>query len=140
LNILGVSNDEYLSVLMQGSGTFGNEACIQTMTPRDNTANYLIIENGAYGQRLNKICQLLDVKCSMLSFPEDRAVNVSKVEEYLRKNNDYTHIGVIHNETTAGVLNDVEAIGQLVKKYMPSKFLNKMSIRKFKKNTKINLI
>lgn len=119
LDIAGVSSSDYTSVIMQGSGTFGNESCIQTMTPRDKSANYLIIENGAYGQRLRKICQLLDIKCSMISFPEERAVDISAVENYLKKTKGFTHVGVIHNETTAGVLNDVEALGQLIKKYLP---------------------
>ena len=122
LDIAGLSSTEYTTIIMQGSGTFGNEACIQTITPRDNSANYLIIENGAYGQRLKKICQLLGIKCRMLSFPEENAVNISTIENYLIKNNNFTHIGVVHNETTAGVLNDVEAIGQLVKSRLPSKF------------------
>jgi len=124
LDVAGVSPNEYTTVIMQGSGTFGNESVIQTVTPRDNSANYLIIENGAYGQRLKKICQLLDIKCNMISFPEERAVDISKIETFLEKNKGFTHIGVIHNETTAGVLNDVEAIGQLVKRHSPGNINN----------------
>ena len=124
LDIAGVSPVEFTTVIMQGSGTFGNESVIQTITPRDNSANYLIIENGAYGQRLKKICQLLDIKCKMISFPEERAVDLSTIENFLTENKGFTHIGVIHNETTAGVLNDVEGIGQLVKKYSSGNFNN----------------
>lgn len=110
---------------MQGSGTFGNEACIQTMTPRNRESRYLILENGSYGQRLNKMCKLLEIKCDMLSFPEDRAIDKNRIESYFNENPhlNYTHVGVVHNETTAGVLNDVETIGQIVKKYYPSTFL-----------------
>ena len=109
---------------MQGSGTFGNESVIQTITPRNNpNTNYLILENGSYGQRLTKICNLLSIKCNMASFPEDRALDMNRVEELL-KGSSYTHVGVIHNETTSGVLNQVEKIGALVKKYLPSILMN----------------
>jgi 2-aminoethylphosphonate-pyruvate transaminase len=60
----------------------------------------------------------------MISFPEERAVDISKIETFLEKNKGFTHIGVIHNETTAGVLNDVEAIGQLVKRHSPGNINN----------------
>ena len=106
---------------MQGSGTFGNESVIQTITPRKRPSNYLVLENGAYGVRLKKICDLLDIKCKLESFPEERTIDLEKVEKILKKDSSFTHVGVIHNETTSGVLNKVEAIGQLVKKYIPSK-------------------
>lgn len=119
-----MSNSEYISILMQGSGTFGNEACIHTMTPRNRQSRYLILENGAYGVRLDKICKLLGIQSDMLSFPEDRAINLKQVDHYFSVNRHvtYTHICVIHNETTGGVLNNVEAIGQIARKYNPSKF------------------
>lgn len=104
---------------MQGSGTFGNEAVIQTITPRGSSANYLILENGAYGLRLKKICDLSEINCTMISFPEERAIDVDQVEKII-ESSSYTHVGVIHNETTSGVLNPVEKIGKVVKKHLPS--------------------
>lgn len=105
---------------MQGSGTFGNESVIQTITPRNKPSNYLIFENGAYGVRLKKICDLLEINNKMESFPEERAIDLAKVEAIIKRDSSFTHIGVIHNETTSGVLNQVETIGEIVKKYIPS--------------------
>ena len=44
-------------VPLQGSGTFAVEAAIGTLVPRDGKV--LVLINGAYGQRLAKICKVL---------------------------------------------------------------------------------
>jgi 2-aminoethylphosphonate-pyruvate transaminase len=104
---------------MQGSGTFGNESVIQTTS--SECSHYLILENGAYGLRLHKICKLLKIKSSLKSFDESRSIDLNSLEQILKsvKHNEYTHVAVIQNETTSGVLNDVKEIGHLVKKYLP---------------------
>ncbi len=108
--------------MIQGSGTFGVESVIQTAT-KHNQSNYLILENGSYGQRMANMCRLLGVPVQMENFPEDRAIDLDQVEEILKNGKQFTHVGVIHSETSSGVLNNVESIGQLVKKYLPSNIL-----------------
>ena len=44
----------HVCVPLQGSGTFVVEATVGTLMPRD--AKALILVNGAYGQRIAKIC------------------------------------------------------------------------------------
>ncbi|MCP4363085.1 MAG: 2-aminoethylphosphonate--pyruvate transaminase, partial [Chloroflexi bacterium] len=44
-----VAEAGYETILMQGSGTFGIEAVISTVTPPDG--KWLFIVNGAYGRR-----------------------------------------------------------------------------------------
>lgn len=124
-----MSSSDYTAVIMQGSGTFGNESVIQTITHRNrDLSHYLIIENGSYGVRLNRMCNMLNIKCHMASFPEERSIKLKDVEKLLVKN-VFSHVGIIHNETTSGVLNNVEEIGQLVKKYLPNSiyFVDSMS-------------
>ncbi len=69
------------------------------------------------------MCRLLGVSVHMENFPEDRAIDLDRVEEILKNGKKYTHVGVIHSETSSGVLNNVESIGKLVKKYLPSTYL-----------------
>ncbi|RNA17325.1 2-aminoethylphosphonate--pyruvate transaminase [Brachionus plicatilis] len=118
----GLPNDEYTVVLMQGSGTFGVESVFQTCTKLDES-NVLVLENGAYGQRIEKICKLLSINHKVLRFPEDRAIDCDAVKSFLEKDNNYTHVAVIHGETTSGALNNVEKIGQLVKTHIPNSIL-----------------
>ena len=61
LEIAGVSPKEYTTVLLQGSGTYAVEAVLTTTTPRDG-GKVLIIENGSYGKRIAKICEVAGIE------------------------------------------------------------------------------
>lgn len=61
LEIAGVSPEEYSSILLQGSGTYAVEAVLTTTTPREG-GKVFIIENGAYGKRMMKICEVAGIE------------------------------------------------------------------------------
>ncbi|CAF0832049.1 unnamed protein product [Adineta steineri] len=112
IELADASADEYAVVLIQGSGSYAVEATFSSCVPRQD-AKVLLIENGAYGQRLVKICRALNIPHDVLSFHETERVHVDQVAEAL-KSNQYTHVAVIHCETSSGILNPIEEIGQLV--------------------------
>lgn len=116
LKLAGVSQEEgYESVLMQGSGTFGIEAVISSVIPADG--HILIIINGAYGERISKMTAIYKIAQTRLVFDEDEIPSLEKIEDVLKSNPAITHVAVIHCETTTGIINPVEKIGSLVKKY-----------------------
>ena len=56
LKLAGVAQaDGWEAVLMQGSGTFSIESVISSITPPDG--KWLVIMNGAYGERILKIIE-----------------------------------------------------------------------------------
>ena len=55
VEIIGGGSD-FVTVPMQGSGTFAVEAMLTTFVPRDGKV--LLLINGAYGQRAKKICDI----------------------------------------------------------------------------------
>ena len=61
LGIAGVSPEEYTAILLQGSGTYAVEAVLTTTTPREG-GKVLIIENGSYGKRMAKICEVAGIE------------------------------------------------------------------------------
>jgi 2-aminoethylphosphonate-pyruvate transaminase len=73
----------------------------------------LVIENGAYGQRMVKICRILNIPHDVISFNETEQAQIDKIADKL-KSNEYTHVAIIHCETSSGILNPIEEIGQLV--------------------------
>ena len=109
---------DYVSILMQGSGTYSIEAVIQQISTKNS--NFLILENGLYGRKLSDICEKSKINYLVKSFPENRTIELNKVEDFLRnefKSNDrHTTVGFIHGETSSGVLNRIEYIGPLIKK------------------------
>ena len=79
----------------------------------------LCIENGAYGKRLGKVCDVMGVDYEVLSFPENTRVDPQKVEELLRADNSIVLVSVVHCETSSGVINPVEEVGRVVRKTLP---------------------
>ena len=51
-------------------------------------------------------------------FPENESVNLKRVEELLKGDN-YSLVSCVHCETSSGVFNPVEQVGQLVKSLSP---------------------
>ena len=115
LKAAGVSQDQgWECVIMQGSGTFGVESMIGTSIPREG-AKLLVCINGAYGHRALKIAKTLGIPSSAIEFTEKEAVNAEAVAKAVEADPDITHVITIHHETTTGVVNNLEAIGNAVK-------------------------
>jgi 2-aminoethylphosphonate-pyruvate transaminase len=95
-------------VPMQGSGTFSVEAAIGTLVPRDG--HVLVPSNGAYCQRLARICRVLGRKVTTIDYTEDRQVQPADVERALAADPGITHVAMVHCETGAGVLNPLHEI------------------------------
>lgn len=55
LRLAHVAPERYTAVLMQGSGTFGNESVLTSVVGDDERV--LVCANGAYGDRLAEICR-----------------------------------------------------------------------------------
>jgi 2-aminoethylphosphonate-pyruvate transaminase len=92
LDVAGLSQrDDYATVLMQGSGTFGVESVIQTAT-KHGESNYLVLENGAYGKRMGNICKLLGISHHVENFPEHRSICLDRVEKILQQGKQFTHV------------------------------------------------
>lgn len=113
LELAGVSPEEYTTVLMQGSGTFGVEAAITTLTGKDD--HLLILANGSYGERMADIARHAGIHYQMHQWQIDQQPDAATVEQILKEHQEITHVSMVHSETTSGILNDVASIGAVVK-------------------------
>lgn len=98
-------------VLIQGSGSFGVEALVQTFLPRDG--RLLIPVNGKYGERVVSICQKAGRAHSELTVPEGTAVAPDAVDRALAEDETISHVLLVHCETSSGTLNPLEEIAQV---------------------------
>lgn len=119
------SPENYATVLMQGSGTFSVESVIGSSVPHNG--HLLVISNGAYGKRIAQIADKLRIKYTLLESPEIQRPNLNKIETMLQKEKDITHVAVVHCETTTGILNPIEEIAALTKKYDKTMIIDAMS-------------
>ncbi len=116
---------DYVTVPMQGSGTFAVEAMLTTFVPPDGHA--LVLINGAYGQRAKKILDIARRKVTVHETPEDTPPDLGAVERLLKEDASITHIFTIHCETTSGILNPIVALGALARKYRKGYLIDSMS-------------
>lgn len=113
LKLAHVSEDKYTAVLMQGSGTFGVESVFSSVIGDNDKV--LIITNGAYGKRMCSIADRLNLNYVTYDEEYDRIPSAEKVNEILENDKSITYVSMVHSETTSGILNDIEAVGKIVK-------------------------
>ena len=105
----------YTAVLMQGSGTFSVEATIGSVLPPDG--KLLVLANGAYGQRLAKISDRLGIDTLVHDSGEVARPDLNRLESTLKEDKKISHVAVVHCETTTGMLNPIDELGEIVKAY-----------------------
>jgi 2-aminoethylphosphonate-pyruvate transaminase len=107
-----VASPGYEAVLVQGSGTFGLEAVVGSVIPREG--KLLVQVNGAYGRRLVQMAGVLGIPVTALECGEDRRTDPAALERALAADAGVTHVALVHGETTSGIVNPVEATGEVV--------------------------
>lgn len=115
LKIANLPPFEYTSILLPGSGTFGVEATLRTAIGEHQKV--LIAANGAYGERMAKICEILNIKAKVLRVDERKIIDIDDVYNCL--DDDITHFAMVHSETTTGILNPIAEISYKLKRLRP---------------------
>jgi 2-aminoethylphosphonate-pyruvate transaminase len=117
--------DDFVTVPMQGSGTFAVEAMLTSLVPRDGKV--LILINGAYGHRAKKICDIAGRSTAVYETPEDTPPDPAAMDAVLRNDPAITHIFAVHCETTSGILNPIAKISELAQRHGKSLLIDAMS-------------
>ena len=98
----------YDCVLMQGSGTFAIESVISSAIPRDG--RLLVLINGAYGRRIVQIARVHGIAVEIHETPENRRITPDRLPPL----SGFSHVAVVHCETTTGIVNPIAEIGPVV--------------------------
>ncbi|WP_407972407.1 2-aminoethylphosphonate aminotransferase [Burkholderia pyrrocinia] len=101
---------EWAAVLMTGSGTAAVESMIAALVPQDG--KLLVIENGVYGERIAQIATQYGIAHDVLKHEWMQAPDLAQIAARLDAGG-YSHVAVIHHETTTGRLNDLGAIADV---------------------------
>ncbi|MCY7388688.1 MAG: aminotransferase class V-fold PLP-dependent enzyme, partial [Burkholderiales bacterium] len=107
--------ETHVVVPLQGSGTFSVEAAVATIVPRDG--HVLVLDNGAYCKRMGKLSTLMGRRTSILERAEDEPVSAEELDARLTSDPSITHVGLIHCESGTGVLNPLQAVSYVCKRY-----------------------
>jgi len=115
----------HVCVPMQGSGTFSVEAAVNTLVPR--TGHVLVLINGAYGTRFAKLTQMMGRRVSVFQTAEEVPTTATDVERLLAGDASITHVGLVHCETSTGILNPLREIAEVVARRCRSLIVDAMS-------------
>jgi len=99
-------------IILTASGTGGMEAAVANLiSPGEKV---LVVSIGAFGERFVKICQAFDIEVELLAFPYGQAADPRAVAERLQADREQRIKAILvqHNETSTGVLNDIQAISR----------------------------
>ena len=116
---------EFVTVPMQGSGTFAVEAMLTTFVPPD--AKVLVLINGAYGHRAKRILDIARRANVVHETPEDTPPDLAEIDRMLAADPGISHVFAVQCETTSGIRNPVKAIADVVARHGRRLLLDAMS-------------
>jgi aspartate aminotransferase-like enzyme len=122
--IAGVDN-EYKAVLFPGTGTNAMEASIRSLVGKDE--KLLVVSVGAFGDLYYEIAQANGKNVERLYFEPGKAIDLKTLEDKLGELKPNV-VAFTHNETSTGVMNDVAAIGKLIRRYNAMPIVDGVSI------------
>ncbi len=111
LNVYALDPSTWASILMTGSGTAAVEAMLTSLVPADG--KLLIIENGVYGERMTNIARRHHIAHQRLEHPWLGPIDLARTQQALHSAPEFTHVAVVHHETTSGRLNDLTALATI---------------------------
>jgi 2-aminoethylphosphonate-pyruvate transaminase len=111
VDLYGLDASEWQAVLMTGSGTAAVESMTAALVPQNG--KLLVVENGVYGERIAQIAAQYGIAHEALKHDWMQVPDLAKIAERLDADKAFTHVAVIHHETTTGRLNDLAALGAL---------------------------
>ena len=99
------------------SGTGGQESTIANLFSAGD--HVVVITIGSFGNRLAKIAEAYGLQVSRIEFPWGQAADPNIVEARLKTLKPYRGVLMTHNETSTGVMNDVQTLTTLVRQLAP---------------------
>jgi aspartate aminotransferase-like enzyme len=101
-------------ILFNGSGSTAMEAAVRSLVAADETV--LNVSVGAFGDLFHKLAVLNGKKAVQLKFAPGRAMDLARMEQALVEHKPAV-VTLTQNETSTGVLNDVEAACALARRH-----------------------
>jgi len=114
LSTYSLDGSQWAAVLMTASGTAAVESMVAALVPR--SGRLLIVENGVYGERIAQICAQYGIDHERIVGDWLRAPDLDSVAARLANQPPhaaFTHVAVVHHETTTGRLNDLRTLSDI---------------------------
>ncbi len=107
--------DDYSAVLISGSGTSALEMGVSSCL--SDGKSILVIRNGIYGERIAKMADAYKLSKFIVDTPWGTPPDLGEIENVLKSKPEIEVVAMVHHETTTGLLNPLNEVGTLAKKY-----------------------
>jgi serine---pyruvate transaminase len=101
--------------ILTSSGTGSLEAAVTNAFSVGDKV--LVVNVGNFGERFKKISEKFGLEVLALDYEWGTAANPADVKKMLDENPDIKGVMIQHSETSTGILNDIEKVGNIVKGY-----------------------
>ena len=95
------------------SGSGAMELAVQNFSLRGDKV--LVVDTGFFGQRFYEICLSFGRDPVRLKVPWGKRASVDEIIEIIEKEKDIKTVFITHNETSTGIINDIEKISKKIK-------------------------
>ncbi|KNF10214.1 aminotransferase, class V [Gottschalkia purinilytica] len=110
--LLNTNNDV---LILDGEGILGLEAaCASLIEPGDRV---LCIDNGIFGNGFGDFAKMYGGNVVYFKSDYKKSIDIKELEEFLKEDSDFKVATLVHCETPAGIVNPVDEICPLLKKY-----------------------
>ncbi|TKD70935.1 2-aminoethylphosphonate aminotransferase [Pseudalkalibacillus hwajinpoensis] len=117
--------NEYTTIMFGGSGTAAVESILSSVVDKEAI---VIVNNGAYGERMLKIATIYGLNVLEYRSPLESAIDLIKLELLIQNARvKISHLMIVHCETTTGLLNNIEAVGKICEKHNVAMIVDAMS-------------
>jgi alanine-glyoxylate transaminase/serine-glyoxylate transaminase/serine-pyruvate transaminase len=98
-------------VIVFGTGTSGIEACLNSILETGD--RFLIARNGLFGEIMTIMTTVAGAEPVRVDFDIGQPVDPKRIRSVLEKQKNIKGIGVVHSETSVGVKNPIQAVGEI---------------------------
>ena len=107
--------DNFMTAPLSSTGTGAMEASCANILEAGDTA--IVCRNGYFGDRLADIASRCRANTIILDSPWGQPVDIDALRDELRKHSSVKMVGVVHAETSTGVLTDVTEVVSLAREH-----------------------
>ena len=103
------------SLILGGEGILGLEAVCATLTEKDDRV--LVLDNGIFGEGFKDFVTMYGGNPILYTKEYDKPFNIEELEAFLKIDSNFKYATLVHCDTPSGLLNDCNAICNLLKSY-----------------------
>ena len=120
LAVYGLDPAQWCVALLTASGTGAVESMVSTLVPQDGRV--LVAENGVYGERIAQICARYRISSARMTGDWMQALDLAEIARRIAgaphdEGARFTHVAVVHHETTTGRLNELRGLAELCRQH-----------------------